>query len=179
MKNKKKTIIILLIAIIVTIIAGTIAYHMVLNSRKNTFEQGFIKTEIIENFNSGNNIKENVLIKNTGNTPMYVRASILYLFENSDGQILDEKPVKDTDYTINFSSSSNWILSNDGYYYYKLPIEPGSNTDILIDNCKQIKEYDNKTFIVDIIVQGIQSNPSKAVIDAWGVDVKDDKITIE
>ena len=182
MKNKfskKKVLIILLILLVTSLVVGTVAYYFVLNSKSNIFTEGTIKLEIIENFNSENNIKENVLIKNTGNSPIYIRVAILYLFENNDGQIIEDIPIKDTDYTINFSSSNNWVLNSDGYYYYKYPIEPGSNTDILIDNCKQIKEYDDKSFIVDVLAQAIQTNPNKAVKEAWNINVEDNKIMLE
>ena len=52
-------------------------------------------------------------------------------------------------------------------------IEQNTSTDILIEECKQLKEYEDKILEVSIANQAIQGNPTKAVTESWKVQVGD------
>ena len=173
----KKNIIIIIILLLLTLsLTGTIAYLISKSNTINSFIIGTIKPTILETFDEEKAIKENVKIKNDGNSNIYVRVAVLYSFVDENGIILDEVPKKDTDYTIEFSSSSNWILLSDGYYYYKNVLKENEQTDNLIDICKPINKYDDKKLVVEIVSQGIQAKPTKAVTDSWNVNIIDEKI---
>lgn len=161
------------------LVAGTVAYLIKQNSIKNQFVMGEVKTDVIESFDANNNIKQDVSIKNIGNVPSYIRATITISWKDKDGNILEGIPKENEDYSIKFSESSNWLKGNDGYYYYKTPIEPNNSTDILIEECRQIKEYEDRTLEVSIINQAIQSNTSKAVKEAWKIEIVDDTIFLK
>lgn len=178
-EHKRKLLLIISIVLTSLFVIGTVAYIFIISSQKNKFILGTVPTEIIETYDEDNNIRENVSIKNVGNTPIYIRVANTYYFVNDDEQIIKDIPEKDVDYLINFSSSNNWILSSDGYYYYKLKINPGDKTDVLIENCSEINKKDNKTFMMDLTVQSIQAIPSRAVKEAWGISVEDNKLIIE
>ena len=161
------------------LVAGTVAYLIKQNSIKNQFVMGEVKTDVIESFDANNNIKQDVSIKNIGNVPCYIRATITISWKDKDGNILEGIPKENEDYSIKFSESSNWLKGNDGYYYYKTPVEPDNNTDILIKECEQIKEYGDKILEVSILNQAIQSEPSKAVIETWGVEIDNGTIKLK
>ena len=178
-KSVKKSLIIICSLILIFSTASlTIAYLMKNNNIDNEFILGTVSTSVEETFE--NNIKKDVSIKNTGNVNSYIRASIIISYKDSNNVILPDIPVENTDYSIDFSQSPNWIYSsNDGFYYYKLPVEPNSNTDILIDECKQLKEYQDKTFNVDIVTESIQAEPSSAVIEAWDVNITNNILSLK
>ncbi len=155
------------IILLFCLVTGTIAYMIKQSSITNEFIMGEVKTQIIENFDSNNKTKKDVNIKNIGNVPAYIRATIVISWKDNEGKVLGEIPEENVDYSIKFSESSNWIKEEDGYYYYKKQIEPNESTEILIEECKQLKEYDNKILEVTIANQAIQAQPTKAMNEAW------------
>lgn len=155
------------IILLFCLVTGTIAYMIKQSSITNEFIMGEVKTQIIENFDSNNKTKKDVNIKNIGNVPAYIRATIVISWKDNEGKVLGEIPEENVDYSIKFSESSNWIKEEDGYYYYKKQIEPNESTEILIEECKQLKEYDNKILEVTIANQTIQAQPTKAMNEAW------------
>ena len=75
------------------------------------------------------------------------------------------------EYNLVLSNSSNWIKIGD-YYYYKLMVKPNDVTDVLIN----IFSKNSEDIYLDITSQAIQANPSRAVIDAWGISVSNGEI---
>ena len=167
------------ILLLICLVTGSVAYLIKQNSLKNEFLIGEVKTEVMEEFNINNKIKQNVRIKNIGNVPIYIRAKIVISWKDEQGNILEGIPEENVDYSIKFSETSNWIKSNDGYYYYKKAIEQNTTTDILIEECKQIKEYEDKILEVSIANQAIQGSPIKAVTEAWNVQVIDEMLVLK
>lgn len=164
--------------LLLVLVVGTTAYLMSKDSISNTFVLGEINPEIMEVFSANNKTKEDVYIKNSGNVPTFVRTAVIIQWKDNEGKILYENPVKNTDYSISFSSSSNWIKSSDGYYYYKNPLQVNESTDILIEECIQLQEYIDKKLEVSIITQGIQAEPTNAVREAWNVNITNNTISI-
>lgn len=177
--NKKKILLVMLSILLLISLSLSFAYLLTKSEKKNTFVIGTVDPEIKEEFDGTNKIKKDVYVKNNGNVSVYVRVGLIYSFEDSNGNILSEEPVLDTDYTIDFSDSSNWLLGSDGYYYYKTKVGENEKTDILIEECKQIKNYDDKTFNVEILVQTLQAEPQRAVTDAWDININNGNIEVE
>lgn len=176
MKKERNISLILLIALISLSFLGTIAYLSSISLAKNTWKVAEVSNEVKETFK--NKIKENVKIKNTGDIPTYIRAKIVVSYEDSEGVILTEKPVLNSDYSLTLSNSSNWLYNaNDGFYYYTLPVEANEETDILIRECKELTQNNNKILTVDIISQSIQASPTSAVEDSWNVVVSNNRLT--
>ena len=171
---------IILATCLLFLLSASITYSWLtkLYSKSNTFTMGNVIPEIKETFVSGNKLKEDVYIKNNGNIDIYVRVALIFSFEDNNGVILAEEPLEDEDYTISFSSSNKWVLGSDGFYYYKDKVLPNAQTDILIDSCQGIKNYNDKTFNLEIVVEAIQADPSRAVEDAWGVTVYNNQINL-
>ena len=175
---RKKSIIIMAIAALLvgTVAAVTVSYISKSSTLSNSFTTGTINPVINETFD--NTTKEDVYISNSGNSPMYVRVAILYSFIRTSGSLLSDIPVENTDYTVSLSSSTNWLHGSDGYYYYKLPLNENEDSDILVDEIRNLANYDDKRLDVDILVQGIQAEPSNAVREAWNVNVNDGVISL-
>ncbi len=174
--SKKQLIIITSIVLLLAATMTTIAYLTKSSLAANEFEIGKVSNQIEEKFQ--NNIKEDVKIKNTGNVPAYVRVAVIVSFKDENGVILYEKPVKDVDYELTLSTSSNWQYK-DGYYYYKLPVEANASTDILIKKCIELGNHTNKTLDVTIASQTIQAKPEEAVEEAWNVTIDNHNINLE
>lgn len=164
-------------------VGGTVAFLSTRTDRKvNTFTPSKVTCEVMETFN--NNVKSNVAVKNTGDTTAFIRAAInVTWMSNQDAanQTVSAKvPVKDTDYSIKLADNTNWIEGADGYYYYKLPVDPQDSTGVLIEECKlqnNASVPDGYHLSVEIVASAIQSAPDSVVQSMWHVTVENGKIT--
>lgn len=159
-------------------IAGTTAFLTSKNSINNEFVVGQVEPKIKETFNPQNKIKKDVYLKNAGNVPIYIRAAITIKWKDNEGKILKESPIENEDYLIEFSDSLNWLKSEEGYYYYKNAVDVNETTDILIEECTQIRQYDDKFLEVSILAQGIQAEPTRAVEEAWDISIINNDINL-
>lgn len=166
----------LMLVLVVCGVSSSLAYLSRKTAVKNTFAVGNVQPEIIENFDPSAKTKSDVAVKNQGNVPVYIRAAITVYWQDVAGNILSEQPAESIDYTIELSSSQNWVQGADGYYYYKQRLAENASTDILLQSCRQIKPYADRTLVVDIAAQSIQANPPEAVTEAWDVTVDGGKI---
>jgi len=164
--------------ILLSTISITTAYLITTNTLTNAFIIGKIEPEIVEIFKVNEKVKEDVQFKNSGNVPIYVRAAIVISWKDANGTTIEIEPIENVDYSINFSTSENWLYSDDGYYYYKNPVDVDEVTDILIDKCVQQEEYEDRILEVSIAVQAIQAEPTKAVQEAWNIETENDSLVI-
>lgn len=154
-------------------VMGTIAYMKVNSSVDNAFTVGKLSVEVSENFDK--KTKTNVTVKNTGNVDAYLRASIVVSWKDADGKILSDTPRENTDYTM--TMGSDWTLGEDGYYYCKNSVASGANSPVLIKECRPMTLQSGKHLCVDILTQGVQATPSKAVKEQWDATVEDGILT--
>lgn len=181
LRTRNKNYIYVLVAVVAVIIAGTagatLAYLSHQSGLTNQFQIAKVSTEIIETFE--NDVKSDVSVKNTGDVPAYIRASIIIGWQDEKGNPVFGTPETGKDYEIQlnqeFASDTDggkWVLANDGYYYYTMPVAGQDETAILINKCEDIKFGDHKAagkyLVVDIAAQSIQAEPDAAVLDAWG-----------
>ena len=69
-------------------------------------------------------------------------------------------------------NNDDWLLGDDGYYYYKYNVESLADTSVLIERAGLIEDVDipDGYFLsVEIDSTAIQSNPSHAIEDAWKI----------
>lgn len=173
---KKKLLFNLLLIFLVCLVSTTSAYLILKRSTTNSFSLGSISPEVIETFNA--QTKKDVYIKNNSNVPVYVRVAIIINLVDNNGNTLGIRPVENVDYLKTMNSSSNWLKSNDGYYYYQKPLNPSETTDILIKEIKEANNLVENKLNVDIVTEAVQANPPKAVSEAWNVQVVDGQIVL-
>ncbi|MBR4071074.1 MAG: hypothetical protein IKK26_00785 [Clostridia bacterium] len=128
---------------------------------------------------------------------VYVRAAIVVNWKHIDGvgnvSVLGDVPVPGVDYNMEINSTK-WIKGSDGFYYHKARVVPSDDstdmvTDAIINSFASSKTvtYEGKVYSVnvDIITQTIQAlgttdvGNDPAVVDAWGVTLDDDGVTIK
>lgn len=186
--NKELAMILSLSLLLLLVIGTTVAYvYTATNPVKNSFEPSRVACAVVENNDSPvtgdvkqiGKTKENVKIKNTGDTDAYIRVAVTVNWESSDGtRVWAQKPVEGTDYTITFNDS-DWFDGGDGFYYYKKAVSPGDLTSALIDRAilndgvTPPKGTNGTEYFlsVEIVASAIQSTPAKVVEDQWKVSV--------
>lgn len=150
---------------------------------KNSFTPDLSETlSVNEKFE--NNVKENVCV-NVGATDysVYVRAAVVVTWKNDSGNIYSLHPVNGMDYSIEYALSQNgWFRGDDGFYYYRPPVQSRGTTTELIKKCTQLRNSPDGYFLdVQIVAQTVQSAGTTdgdsdgkeipAVADAWGVEI--------
>lgn len=155
---------------------------------ENTFlSEQSVTPQINETFNGNEKSNVSVFVGDAGYS-VYVRAAVIITWKDSSGNVLAETPsLLRQDYEISYNlKEGGWFYGNDGFYYYSIPVESGSSTDTLINNCKPLSGAPENGYSLDveIIAQTIQSagfsdaGDVPAVTEAWGVAVNKDKSLI-
>jgi len=180
-KMKKRTwVAVALIALILTAsVGGTLAYLMAQTSEVvNTFNPSKVTSQVVETLNG--NVKNNVMIKNTGDVDAFIRAAVVVTWQDAQGNVYPKTPGAD-DYSIkwNISENDSWF-EKDGFYYYKNKVEPNGTTGVLFTECTPLNtEPEGYTLHVEILGSAIQADGMTTVDGAevpvvtavWGVKV--------
>lgn len=182
LKKKQLSLVVSILLVLTAVIGGTLAYLVThTDSVNNSFTSAEVTCHVDEEFS--NNVKEDVNIKNTGDTEAYIRAAVIVTWQDENGNIA-AKPVNNTDYEITLNCKGNeesdndtkWIEGKDGYYYYSEPVAVNNSTGYLIESCslaKNVTAPDGYHLCVEIIADAVQSKPAQAVIDAWSTNTQE------
>mgnify|MGYP004624583965 CR=1 FL=1 len=171
--KRSLVLVVSLLALLLVVAGGTLAWLTAQDSVSNTFTPAHVTCDVDETFQDG--IKSDVKIKNTSDIPVYIRASIIVTWKDSFGNVYGQLPVAGTDYTMTMANDSKWVPNGD-YYYFTSPVAVGATTGTLISSCT-VEEGatipEGYALSVEIIAEAIQSQPARAVQQAWGVTVSD------
>lgn len=166
------------LALVLCIAGGaTLAFLMVTTpSLTNVFQYGHVTCAVQEEFDG--TTKSDVSIKNTGNTQSYIRVKLVFTWKDAEGNV-SAQPVTNQDYKMDLNKV-DWF-EKDGYYYAKAPVAPDHNTPDLIHSCTEIvaNAPEGDTLSLEILADAIQSTPTRAVEQAWGVIVDTDGLLKE
>lgn len=167
---KKLNLILGLLLVALLGVAGTYAYLIATTSPvENSFTPATVSCEIDETFT--NNIKTNVRIENTSNVDAYIRASIVVSFVDTAENTVGIVPELGKDYTMELNlGDTSWFKGSDGFYYCRAKVASSNFTPVLITEAKPIGNSPYRLKI-EIVASAIQSLPTNAVTDAWGVTV--------
>lgn len=151
---------------------------------ENTFESAYVACDVLENGKDGTSpfdgeVKTNVQVQNTGEVQSYIRAAVVVTWMSEDKtQVTAQKPIDGTDYEITYASEAGdttyWELGIDGYWYYKIPVNKGDETQNLIKSCtlkSDVTPPEGFYLSVEIVASSIQSTPSNVVAQQWSSGV--------
>ena len=183
----KKFIVITAVALLLFVTVGsTLAYIFdVTKPVENTFTPSKVSCAVVETVNGKekeneagaiNSVttKEDVKIRNTGDTDAYIRVAVVVKWVNKDGKVWATEP-KRNEYTINFILDKGWVADPDSYYYYSEKVAPNGLTSELIDSVTQNVAgpvgIDGTQYYlsVEIVASAIQADGigATSALDAW------------
>lgn len=96
---------------------------------ENKFAPSEASVEVEENLGRA---KENVVVRNTGDTAAWMRAELVVCWVDEAGKVVGRMPVQGEDYSLERADPSGWLEGADGLSYHVLPVEPGEATEILV-----------------------------------------------
>ena len=158
-------------------IGGTIAWLSTKTTPvTNTFTPAKVTCKVEENFDENTGVKTNVNVTNTGNIAVYIRVKLVTYRTNDAGQHIGGKAE-----LPKFNLDKKWVEYGE-YYYYTLPVEPNAQPRTNLANSmtleKSYKDADGGKQALDVMAEAIQSEPEKAVADAWGVKIAPGSVTV-
>ena len=168
-RKKTWTLMICLALLAGLAVGGTLAWlTSSTGSVVNTFTVGNVEGEVEETFDG--TTKKNVNVTNTGDVDAFIRVKLVTYRVNAAGN-----PVGGEAVIPSFQLGADWV-KHDGYYYYTLPVEPNGKpaADLIGDSGIKLEEYsdvDGGKQVVEVMAELIQSEPARAVQDAWKVTV--------
>lgn len=168
-RSVRKKVVILAICIpllLTAVIGATFAYSNAMTDKvDNAFVPEKVTCSIQESFTQGDTVKSNVKVANTSKIPVYLRATWIVTWVDSEGAVLPAVPKAGTDYSIDMGSS--WTDGGDGYYYYTTAVAAGASTPNLINSISVLKNIGDYHLQVEIIAEAVQAEPAEAVQTAW------------
>lgn len=156
-------------------IGGTLAW---LSTKDAPIQNKFLPTkvtcEVMETFNGSTGVKSNVNVKNTGTINAFIRVKLVTYRTNDQGQ-----HIGGTASLPNFTLGKGWVKYGD-YYYYTLPVAPKEKPEADLISSITLESYtdvDGGHQAIDVMAEAIQSEPARAVGQAWGVSISQGSVT--
>jgi len=170
--NKLQLLILSLLVVTTVTVGGTVAYLTTKTAPvTNTFTPSKVTGEVTEEFDGI--VKKNIQVGNTGDIAVYVRVKLVtYRVNEIDEHIGGNATIP------GFTLGTDWVEHN-GYYYYTVPVDPGKNTSSLNSTDITLQKYDDADGgkqVIEVMAEMIQSVPTNAVEEAWGVTISDGRI---
>lgn len=176
MKNDKNTahggakrslvLVVSLLALLLVVAGGTLAWLTAQDSVSNTFTPAHVSCEVTEEFDG--TVKSNVNVTNTSDIDAFIRVKLVTYRVNDAGQRIGGKA------EIDFTPGTGWVKYGDFYYYTK-PVAPQQQPkEALIGSITLKGSYDDADGgkqVIEVMAEAIQSQPARAVQQAWGVTI--------
>lgn len=171
--NRSLVLVVSLLALLLVVAGGTLAWLTAQDSVSNTFTPAHVSCTVTEEFDG--TVKSNVNVTNTSDIAAFIRVKLVTYRVNSDGQ-----RIGGTATIPPFTPGEGWVKYGD-FYYYTLPVEPGKQpaTDLIGDDGVTLVQYtdaDGGKQVIEVMAEAIQSQPDRAVGQAWGVTITEGKV---
>ena len=184
MKNDKNTarggmkrslvLVVSLLALLLVVAGGTLAWLTAQDSVSNTFTPAHVSCVVTENFDG--TVKSNVNVTNTSDIAAFIRVKLVTYRVNDDG-----KHIGGTATILPFTPGTGWV-KHEGFYYYTKPVAPGAAPETALIGTKGIElvqytDADGGKQVIEVMAEAIQSQPDRAVQQAWGVTISGGNVT--
>ena len=177
------------LTVVIASISVSVAYMLTRSDiLTNIFVPAKVSCEVLE---AGTGTSQtSVMVKNTGDTDVYVRVRVVTYWEDSKGNPValtsPENGFGTTPATWKYNEA-DWIYDKENQtFYYKASVKEGQTTAELLTSAIPLEVIEeagegNVKFtyhqVVEFIAEVIQSSPDDAVKEAWGVTLDGNQIT--
>lgn len=169
---KKKILVISMILLLITIIAGSSMAWLLYTSGESlhVFKMGTIEVKVVESGFAeiidpqAITYDRNVQAKSLGTMKTYVRVRLVPEWSNPS------LPVSNV--VLNLSTNGDWTSKqSDGYYYFKYYLTENQKSSLLLNSIEFIEigpEYEGASFTLKVVTEGVPTT-YEAWKNMWGL----------
>lgn len=121
-------------------------------------------------------VKSDITAENTGSTTVFLRLRLSACWVDAEGKTTGTPSA-----LPQITLRQNWLDGGNGLYYYALPVKPGESTTALCEPMRMETSVSPTGAAVyqqiTVLAEAVQALPGKAAQEAWGVTVKNERIT--
>lgn len=186
-QNKRRWAAVIAVAAAVALASVAVAFMLRRAEVKSNFTPAVVTCAVYEKVNGveytaaqspvDGSVKSDITAKNTGNTTVFLRLRLSACWVDGTGKVTGTPSVPLPQITLR----QNWLDAGDGLYYYALPVEPGQSTTVLCEPMRMGTSVSPTGAAVyqqiTVLAEAVQALPEKAAQEAWGVTVKNERIT--
>lgn len=171
--KRSLVLVVSLLALLLVVAGGTLAWLTAQDSVSNTFTPAHVSCTVTEDFNG--TVKSNVNVTNTSDIAAFIRVKLVTYRVNDDG-----KHIGGTATILPFTPGTGWV-EYEGFYYYTKPVSPNATPETALIGTKGIElvqytDADGGKQVIEVMAEAIQSQPERAVGQAWGVTITEGKV---
>lgn len=173
--NRSLVLVVSLLALLLVVAGGTLAWLTAQDSVSNTFTPAHVSCEVKEKFDG--TVKSNVNVTNTSDIAAFIRVKLVTYRVNDAGQRIGGKATIPA-----FTPGEGWVKYGDFYYYTK-PVAPNATPETALIGTPGIEledsynDADGGKQVIEVMAEAIQSQPARAVQQAWGVTISGGNVT--
>lgn len=170
--KRSLVLVVSLVALLLVVAGGTLAWLTAQDSVSNTFTPAHVSCTVTEEFDG--TVKSNVNVTNTSDIAAFIRVKLVTYRVNDAGQRIGGTA------EIDFTPGTGWVKYGDFYYYTK-PVAPNATPETVLIGAegiklKQYNDADGGKQVIEVMAEAIQSQPERAVGQAWGVTITEGKV---
>ena len=184
-QNKRRSAAVIAVAAAVALASVAVAFMLRRAEAQSDFIPAVVTCAVHEKVNgvevtgsaASGSVKSDITAKNTGNTTVFLRLRLSVCWVDAKGNTTGTPSVPLPKITLR----QNWLDGGNGLYYYALPVEPEQSTTVLCEPMRMGTSVSPTGAAVyqqiTVLAEAVQALPGKAAQEAWGVTVKNGRIT--
>ena len=185
-QNKRRSAAVIAVAAAVALVSVAVAFMLRRAEAKIDFTPAIVTCAVHEKVNGveytaaqspvAGSVKSDITAENTGSTTVFLRLRLSACWVDAEGKTTGTPSA-----LPQITLRQNWLDAGDGLYYYALPVEPEQSTTVLCEPM-QMRTFVSPTGAavyqqITVLAEAVQALPGKAAQEAWGVTVKNERIT--
>lgn len=183
-QNKRRSAAVIAVAAAVALASVAVAFMLRRAEAQSDFTPAVVACTVHEKVNgaevtgsaASGSVKSDITVKNTGSTTVFLRLRLSTCWVDGTGKVTGTPSA-----LPQITLRQNWLDAGDGLYYYALPVEPRQSTTVLCEPMRMGTSVSPTGAPVyqqiTVLAEAVQALPEKAAQEAWGVTVKNERIT--
>lgn len=183
-QNKRRWAAVIAVAAAVALVSVAVAFMLRRAEAKIDFTPAVVACTVHEKVNgaevtgsaASGSVKSDITAENTGSTTVFLRLRLSACCVDGTGKVTGTPSA-----LPKITLRQNWLDGGNGLYYYALPVEPEQSTTVLCEPMRMGTSVSPTGAAVyqqiTVLAEAVQALPEKAAQEAWGVTVKNGRIT--
>lgn len=185
-QNKRRWAAVIAVAAAVALASVAVAFMLRRAEVQSDFTPAIVTCAVHEKVNGveytaaqspvAGSVKSDITAENTGSTAVFLRLRLSACWVDAKGNTTGTPSA-----LPQITLRQNWLDAGDGLYYYELPVKPGESTAVLCEPMRMGTSVSPTGAAVyqqvTVLAEAVQALPEKAAQEAWGVTVKNGRIT--